>query len=70
MCLQVAGQHSETAKLSTWQVVERVYTKEGIAGFWRGALPRMSSVALWGCCMATAYEALKRVCIIDDTIAQ
>ena len=68
--VQVFGQHSATANVTTWQVVKRVYFSEGLAGFWRGALPRMSSVALWGTCMATAYESLKRVCVIDDTPTQ
>lgn len=68
--LQVAGQHRATANLTTWKVVQQVYAKEGLIGFWRGALPRMSSVALWGTCMATAYESLKRVCVIDDTPTQ
>jgi solute carrier family 25 protein 44 len=66
--VQVAGRCSTTARLSTLEVVGRLYRREGISGFWRGSIPRMLSVALWGSCMVSAYEFLKRACARDDTV--
>ena len=63
--VQVAGRAHATAALSTMDVVRRVYRREGLAGFWRGFAPRMANVALWGTCMVTAYEFLKRVCVVS-----
>lgn len=67
MCaVQIAGRSTSTANMTTWDVVRKVHAAEGLPGFWRGAVPRMTSVALWGTCMSAAYEALKRLCVIED----
>lgn len=66
VCVQVAGRRVETAHLSTLQVAKSILAREGLAGFWRGAVPRVMNVALWGTCMVTTYEILKRLCLIDE----
>jgi hypothetical protein len=63
--LQVAGRSPVTAGFSTLDVIQRLYAREGIRGFWRGFVPRMANVALWGTCMVSAYEFLKRTCIMQ-----
>jgi hypothetical protein len=65
--VQVAGRKSAMARMGTLAVVRHVYEREGVRGFWRGAVPRMTSVALWGTAMCTTYEALKRLCVLDDS---
>ena len=42
--------------------------QDGVAGLWRGVGPRMISAMLWGTCMVSAYEFLKRTCAVplDD----
>lgn len=37
----------QVARLSTLDVVRRVYGSEGLPGVWRGFVPRMLNVALW-----------------------
>lgn len=41
-------------------VASRLYYDEGIRGFYRGVVPRMANVALWGTCMVTGYEFLSK----------
>jgi solute carrier family 25, member 44 len=64
--IQVAGRCPTTARLTTLELAGRLYKREGLAGFWRGSIPRMLNVALWGTCMVSAYEFLKRACTKDD----
>jgi Mitochondrial carrier protein len=68
--VQIAGRSRVTADLTTWEVVQRVYRQEGVAGFWRGLPPRLVNVAMWGTCMVTAYEFLKRLCVVDDLLPE
>jgi solute carrier family 25 protein 44 len=63
---QVAGRRPETAHLTTAQIARAILAQEGLKGFWRGAVPRVMNVALWGTCMVTTYEVLKRLCLLDD----
>ena len=35
--------------------------EDGVTGLWRGVGPRMLSAMLWGTCMVSAYEFLKRM---------
>ena len=41
-------------------VATDLYRKHGIRGYFRGVLPRMASVSLWGTTMVSLFEALKR----------
>lgn len=40
-----------TTGFTTWDIVSRLHRREGLRGFWRGALARMANAALWGTCM-------------------
>eukprot|EP00798_Chlamydomonas_sp_ICE-L_P011466 gene11466-34180_t len=42
-------------------VLEEILREDGWRGMFRGALPRMANAALWGTCMVSTYEMLKRV---------
>ena len=37
--------------------------QDGVRGLWRGVGPRMLSAMLWGTCMVSTYEFLKRSCV-------
>ena len=41
-------------------VAKDLYRKHGIRGYFRGVLPRMAGVSLWGTTMVSLFEALKR----------
>ncbi len=47
-------------------VARQLMQQDGPRGFFRGLLPRMANVALWGTCMINAYEFLKRVCALPE----
>lgn len=59
--LQVAYKH-HGAPPSFMDVARQIMREDGAAGFLRGAAPRMVNASLWGTCMVTVYEFLKRVC--------
>lgn len=42
----------------------RLLEEEGFKGLYRGVLPRVANVMLWGTCMVSAYEFLKRTCAL------
>lgn len=46
-------------------VARQILREDGPQGFLRGAAPRMVNASLWGTCMVTVYEFLKRVCQVD-----
>eukprot|EP00803_Ostreobium_quekettii_P004209 evm.model.scf_1777.1 EVM.evm.TU.scf_1777.1 scf_1777:6663-10292(-) len=46
--------------------VQMIFKEEGARGFLRGIVPRTANVALWGTCMVTAYEFLKRICALPE----
>lgn len=46
--------------LTITSVATDIYQKHGIKGYFRGVLPRMASVSLWGTTMVSLFEALKR----------
>jgi len=52
-------------------VLARLLREGGARGLFRGAVPRVMNAALWGTCMVSAYEFLKRTCVKpDDSLAQ
>ena len=51
---------SNTKKMTITSVATDLYRKHGIRGYFRGVLPRMASVSLWGTTMVSLFEALKR----------
>lgn len=44
-----------------------IVQREGVGGFFRGVVPRMTSASIWGTSMVTTYEFLKRMCVLDST---
>lgn len=46
-------------------VLKQILREEGPRGLLRGATPRMLNASLWGTCMVTVYEFLKRICTMD-----
>lgn len=46
--------------------VRDIVQQDGIKGFTRGMIPRIANVAMWGTCMVSAYEFLKRLAVRDD----
>ena len=51
---------SNTKRMTITSVATDLYRKHGIRGYFRGVLPRMASVSLWGTTMVSLFEALKR----------
>jgi solute carrier family 25, member 44 len=47
-------------------VAKQLLAEDGPRGFFRGLLPRMANVVLWGTCMVNAYEFLKRFCVLPE----
>jgi solute carrier family 25 protein 44 len=47
-------------------VLRELLVEEGPRGLLRGVVPRMASSCLWGTCMVSAYEFLKRICALPD----
>lgn len=43
-------------------VVRELVEQEGLGGFLRGVVPRMTASAMWGTVMLSVYELLKRIC--------
>lgn len=43
--------------------VNKLLREEGVKGFYRGLGPRWASMSLWGTCMITTYEFLKRLSV-------
>ncbi|BDA44644.1 Solute carrier family 25 member 44 [Coccomyxa sp. Obi] len=66
--LQVAERVAGAAKPTFRSVAAQLVREEGLRGFARGLLPRIANTALWGTCMVTAYEFLKRICALPDPI--
>lgn len=54
---------------SVRSVARQLMAEDGPRGFFRGLLPRMANVVLWGTCMINAYEFLKRFCVLPDAPA-
>lgn len=51
----------------TWShLLRELLQEEGMRGLMRGVAPRMASSAMWGTCMVSVYEFLKRVCIAQQ----
>lgn len=47
----------------TWShLLRELLQEEGMRGLMRGVAPRMASSAMWGTCMVSVYEFLKRSC--------
>jgi len=62
---QVAQRHE--GQSATFREVLRVTVREdGLSGLLRGALPRMANSALWGTCMVSVYEYLKRISVKQE----
>ena len=55
-----SSQTSNNKRMTITSVATDLYRKHGIRGYFRGVLPRMASVSLWGTTMVSLFEALKR----------
>ncbi len=62
--IQVSYKH-DGATPSFMDVARQIVREDGPTGFLRGAVPRMVNASLWGTCMVSVYELLKRVCVKD-----
>lgn len=63
--IQVASKG--TGEASTVRaVLMEILREDGWRGMFRGAVPRMANAALWGTCMVSTYEFLKRVAKKQD----
>jgi len=51
-------------------VAAALLREAGARGLARGLLPRIANVAVWGTCMVSCYEFLKRICVIDEPDAR
>ncbi|WIA32004.1 hypothetical protein OEZ86_002857 [Tetradesmus obliquus] len=51
-------------------VLRELLLEEGPRGLLRGVVPRMAASCLWGTCMVSAYEFLKRICALPEPEAQ
>ncbi|EIE21419.1 putative mitochondrial carrier protein [Coccomyxa subellipsoidea C-169] len=66
--LQVAERVSGRERATFRSVAAQLVKEEGLRGFSRGLLPRIANTALWGTCMVTAYEFLKRTCALPEPV--
>ncbi|KAG2501014.1 hypothetical protein HYH03_000834 [Edaphochlamys debaryana] len=66
--IQVSYKH-DGATPSFLEVAKQIAREDGPAGFLRGAVPRMLNASLWGTCMVSVYEYLKRICAKDEEAA-
>jgi solute carrier family 25 protein 44 len=59
--LQVASSDSKSVMtdVSCSNIVKTLWNEPGIQGFYKGMLPRMIHMSLWGTILASAYEYLK-----------
>ncbi|KAK9864247.1 hypothetical protein WJX84_002434 [Apatococcus fuscideae] len=64
--LQVAERKAGGAKPSFSAIARKLIADEGARGLLKGVAPRMASTALWGTCMVSAYEFLKRLCALPE----
>jgi solute carrier family 25 protein 44 len=62
--LQTRAADGAGARPSWAGVARQLLAADGPAGFYRGVAPRMVSTSLWGTCMVTTYEFLKRLCSV------
>ena len=72
-----SGAHTQTAErraggeaVTFRNVAKTLLREEGARGLARGLLPRIANVAVWGTCMVSCYEFLKRICVLDDADAR
>lgn len=72
-----SGAHAQTAErtaggeaVTFGSVAKALLREEGPRGLARGLLPRIANVAVWGTCMVSCYEFLKRICVLDDADAR
>ncbi|EFJ49371.1 mitochondrial substrate carrier [Volvox carteri f. nagariensis] len=63
--IQVSYKH-DGATPTFGEVARQIMREDGVGGFLRGAVPRMLNASLWGTCMVTVYEYLKRTCAKAD----
>ena len=61
--LQVAIRQQGGQQPSFRAIAQQLLAEEGPKGLARGLAPRITSTALWGTCMVTTYEFLKRICL-------
>lgn len=61
--LQVAIKQKGQQQPSFRAIARQLLAEEGPKALWRGVAPRITSTALWGTSMVTAYEFLKRICL-------
>ncbi|KAK9836519.1 hypothetical protein WJX74_002116 [Apatococcus lobatus] len=64
--LQVAERQAGHAKPTFAGIARKLIADEGPRGLLKGVAPRMASTALWGTCMVSAYEFLKRLCTLPE----
>eukprot|EP00884_Botryococcus_braunii_P021323 jgi/Botrbrau1/7875/Bobra.9_2s0051.1 len=64
--LQVADRKEGGQRPTVRSVARQLVAEDGPRGFFRGLLPRMANVVLWGTCMVNAYEFLKRFCVLPE----
>jgi len=55
-------QVGKTAKSLTYtQVAKELYITSGFRGFFRGTVPRITTITLWGTVLSSAYEYLRHI---------
>lgn len=64
--LQVAAHKPGDVPQTFSSIAKDLIAAEGVKGLYRGVLPRMMNVSIWGTCMVSAYEFLKRICVMPD----
>ncbi|KAK3262060.1 hypothetical protein CYMTET_29064, partial [Cymbomonas tetramitiformis] len=64
--LQVAAHKPGGTPQTFSSIAKDLIAAEGVMGLYRGVLPRMMNVSIWGTCMVSAYEFLKRICVMPD----
>ena len=55
-------QLSTTGTESAWRLATRLLRKDGLLSLYAGFGPRFVHLSIWGSCLITIYEELKRVC--------
>eukprot|EP00963_Diacronema_lutheri_P006103 scaffold519_cov331-Pavlova_lutheri.AAC.4 len=64
--LQVSPLDERGKKPLATKVLADVLRDSGVRGLYKGVVPRMMSVSLWGTCMVSVYELIKRMSTLPE----
>ena len=64
--LQVEHRDITNGLISIKDISRKLHAQAGIFGFYRGLIPRITHLTLWGTILSSAYEYLKHISRVDN----